>query len=204
MNLRISKSDKDHASEGLSCLSLEWILLHRCPMLPVCFSGCENRCWSKEMLEIWKTYHRGTKPAVRRAGMCRKLESGSCKRAWLLRRCEVVAGGDNARQLWEQNGWRCTVQYFPLTSGTIFYFQQRFRVDENNALHSLTMVMQLSSDGIHVMLPSATNGGREILKTKDLRQSRHRSKKLGENQALLPYLMGERLCITNLGMQRGI
>ena len=81
------------------------------------------------------------------------------------------------------------------TSGTVFISSERFRVDENNALHSFD-----HADGnFHLMgcMLSAASCNKwwmeEILKTKDFSAEQADIKKPGENHVFfLPYLMGER------------
>ena len=81
------------------------------------------------------------------------------------------------------------------TSGTIFISSKKFKVDENNALHSFA-----HADGnYHLMgcMLSAASCNKwwseEILKTTDFVNEQAGITKLGENNVFyLPYLMGER------------
>ncbi len=157
----------------------------------------KNRCWSKEMLEICHITEEQLPKLYESWQVVGNLKAGSCGRAWLLRGCEggCRCGRQCCGSSRNRNGRRRPVQHFPWNLRYDLYFQQRFGVDENNALHSFD-----HADGSYhlmgCMLSAASCNkwwSEEILKTKDFAAEQAPIQKLGENQVFfLPYLMGER------------
>ncbi len=159
----------------------------------------ENKCWSAEMLalcglcesqlpELYESYHCiGTvKPEI-------------AAQLGLSDKVKVAAGaGDNAAAAIGTGAVgeeRCNISLG--TSGTIFLSSERFRLDENNALH----VFAHADGGWHLMgcMLSAASCNKwlceDILKETDYNalQSGIDREKLGRNHVFfLPYLMGER------------
>ena len=159
----------------------------------------ENKCWSKEMLEIC---------GITEAQMPKLFESYEvvgtvlpeiAQALGIPATAKVVAGaGDNAAAAVGTgvvgNGG-CNISLG--TSGTIFISSDKFGVDPNNALHAFAH----ADGGWHLMgcMLSAASCNKwlcdEILKTKDYaaEQVDITPDKLGSNLVyFLPYLMGER------------
>ena len=125
----------------------------------------KNRCWSEEMLGIC---------GIREAVMPGLYESSAIGTGTVGKgKCNISLG----------------------TSGTVFISQDKFSMDNNNALHSFA-----HADGkYHLMgcMLSAASCNKwwleEILGTKDYEGSQKNIQNLGENNVFfLPYLMGER------------
>lgn len=159
----------------------------------------KNKCWSKQMLAIC-----GLDESV----MPKLYESSDCvgtllpeiaAQLGLPQTVKVAAGaGDNAAAAIGTGlvkSGQCNISVG--TSGTVFITSDRFRVDENNALHAFA-----HADGrFHLMgcMLSAASCNKwfaeEILGTEDYAglQKDIRPERLGENPVFfLPYLMGER------------
>ena len=159
----------------------------------------ENKCWSKEMLEIC---------GITEAQMPRLFESYDCigtvkadvaSVLGIGTEVKVVAGaGDNAAAavgtgVVGEGG--CNISLG--TSGTVFISSKKFGVDPNNALHAFAH----ADGGWHLMgcMLSAASCNKWLLEdifgTSDhaAEQAPITEDKLGENHVFfLPYLMGER------------
>ncbi len=153
----------------------------------------QNRCWSKEMLEIC---------SVDEKWLPRLFESyeriGQVRAEYRLPYAIVTAGaGDNAAAAigtGTVNNGACNVSLG--TSGTVFISQNEFSVDEDNSLHSFAH----ANGKYHLMgcILSAASCNKwwmeEILQTTDFATEQENLEALlGENDVyFLPYLMGER------------
>ena len=156
MSLRIlKKRGKDHASEGLSCLSPERILLHRCIR---CFryasSGCEkSAAGQRKCLRSANITEEQLPKLYESWQVVGNLKAEVAKELGFSEDVKVVAGaGDNAAAAvgtGTVGDGQCNISLG--TSGTIFISSKDFGVDENNALHSFDHAdWKLSSDGMHV------------------------------------------------------
>ena len=157
----------------------------------------KNRCWSKEMLEIWGITEEQLPKLYESYEVAGTLKPDVANELGFSESVKVIAGaGDNAAAAvgtGTVGDGRCNISLG--TSGTIFISSEKFGVDEHNALHSFA-----HADGhYHLMgcMLSAASCNKwwseEILGTKDYVAEQADIKKLGENRVFyLPYLMGER------------
>ena len=152
----------------------------------------EHKCWSKKMLEIC---------SIKEEMLPKLYESyevtGCVKREYGLPNCIVTAGaGDNAAAAIGtgtiHNG-DCNISLG--TSGTVFISQDKYSVDDKNALHSFAH----ANGRYHLMgcILSAASCRRwwleDILNTNDYNCDEIDIEKTGNGNVLfLPYLMGER------------
>lgn len=157
----------------------------------------KNRCWSKEMCEIC---------GIREEQLAKVLESyetvgfvlpETAGQLGMSDHVRVAAGaGDNAAAAvgtGTVGEGSCNISLG--TSGTIFISSRKFRVDQNNALHSFAHANRY----YHLMgcMLSAASCNKwwmeDIIGTKDYAGEQKAVEKLGENHVyFLPYLMGER------------
>ena len=157
----------------------------------------ENRCWSKEMLDICGITEEQLPKLHESYEVVGTLRPEIAEELRFSENVKVIAGaGDNAAAAVGTgtvgNG-RCNISLG--TSGTIFISSEKFGVDKHNALHSFA-----HADGhYHLMgcMLSAASCNKwwneEILGTKDYVAEQADIKNLGENRVFyLPYLMGER------------
>lgn len=157
----------------------------------------KNRCWSKEMIEIYGISEDVLPKLFESYEVVGTLKKEIAEELGLKESVKVIAGaGDNAAAAvgtGTVGDGRCNISLG--TSGTLFVSSKKFGVDEYNALHSFD-----HADGnYHLMgcMLSAASCNKwwseEILKTKDFAAEQQEIKKLGENTVFyLPYLMGER------------
>ena len=157
----------------------------------------ENRCWSKEMLDICGLEQEQLPKLYESYEVVGTLKPEVAKELGVSENVKVIAGaGDNAAAAvgtGTVGDGRCNISLG--TSGTIFISSEKFGVDEHNALHSFA-----HADGhYHLMgcMLSAASCNKwwneEILGTSDYVKEQAAIKKLGENRVFyLPYLMGER------------
>ncbi len=157
----------------------------------------KNRKWSEEMCELC---------GVKKSWLPTLFESYECigtllpsvaEELGVSKEVKVAAGaGDNAAAAVATGTVgdnHCNLSLG--TSGTIFLSQKKFRVDENNALHSFCD----ANGEYHLMgcMLSAASCNKwwmeDILQTKEFAKEQEHIQKLGENHVFyLPYLMGER------------
>lgn len=157
----------------------------------------ENRCWSKEMLDICQVKEQWLPELFESYEAVGNLRPKIADALGLSRQVKVIAGaGDNAAAAIGTgtvgNGM-CNISLG--TSGTVFISSDTFKVDKNNALHSFAH----ANGAYHLMgcMLSAASCNKwwseEILGTKDYAALQAEITKLGKNQVFyLPYLMGER------------
>ena len=157
----------------------------------------KNKCWSKEMLEICGVDEAMLPKLYDRFEVVGELNDASKTELGMSGTVKLVAGaGDNAAAAvgtGTVGAGKCNLSLG--TSGTIFITNDKFRVDDFNALHSFA-----HADGnFHLMgcMLSAASCNKwwmdEIIKTKDYPAEQANITKLGENNVyFLPYLMGER------------
>lgn len=157
----------------------------------------ENKCWSKEMLEICGVTEKQLPTVYESYQVVGTIKEEIAEEFGLRKDVKVVAGaGDNAAAAvgtGTVGEGKCNVSLG--TSGTIFISSERFKVDENNALHSFA-----HADGnYHLMgvVLSAASCNKwwmeDILKTRDFAGEQKNIKNLGHNRVFfVPYLMGER------------
>lgn len=157
----------------------------------------ENRCWSKEMLEVCGITEEMLPKLYESYEVVGTLRPEIAEELGLAETVKVIAGaGDNAAAAvgtGTVGDGMCNISLG--TSGTIFISSEKFGVDQNNALHSFA-----HADGnYHLMgcMLSAASCNKwwmeEILKTTDFAKEQSGIQKLGENPVFyLPYLMGER------------
>ena len=157
----------------------------------------ENRCWSKEMLDICQVKEQWLPELFESYEAVGTLRPEIADALGLSRQVKVIAGaGDNAAAAIGTgtvgNGM-CNISLG--TSGTVFISSDTFKVDKNNALHSFAH----ANGAYHLMgcMLSAASCNKwwseEILGTKDYAALQAGITKLGKNQVFyLPYLMGER------------
>ena len=157
----------------------------------------KNRCWSKEMMEIYHVTREQLPDLFESYEPVGTLKPEIAEELGLSTEVKIIAGaGDNAAAAvgtGTVGEGRCNLSLG--TSGTIFITSKKFGVDENNALHSFDH----ADGGYHLMgcMLSAASCNKwwmdEILKTKDYSGEQKNIEKLGENPVFfLPYLMGER------------
>lgn len=157
----------------------------------------KHRCWSKEMLDICGIDESVMPSLYESSDVVGTLSETAAKEMGLPQTVRIIAGaGDNAAAAIGTgtvgNG-KCNISLG--TSGTVFISQDRFSVDNNNALHSFA-----HADGkYHLMgcMLSAASCNKwwleDIIGTKDYSESQKDIQVLGENNVFfLPYLMGER------------
>ncbi len=157
----------------------------------------ENKCWSKEMLEICHVKEEWLPTLFESYGKTGVLKADVAEELGFPKTCIVAAGaGDNAAAAvgtGAVGGGKCNLSLG--TSGTMFITNDNYSVDAFNALHSFA-----HADGkYHLMgcMLSAASCNKwwmeEILKTDDFVEEQKGIKSLGENHVyFLPYLMGER------------
>lgn len=157
----------------------------------------KKKCWSKEMLEICDVKESQLAKVFESYEKIGTLLPEIAAELGLPETVIVAAGaGDNAAAAvgtGTVGEGSCNISLG--TSGTVFIASSKFRVDENNALHSFD-----HADGkYHLMgcMLSAASCNKwwmdEILKTKEYGKEQEAITKLGENEVFfLPYLMGER------------
>ena len=157
----------------------------------------KNKCWSKEMLEICGVDEAMLPKLYDSFEVVGELNDASKTELGMSGTVKLVAGaGDNAAAAvgtGTVGAGKCNLSLG--TSGTIFITNDKFRVDDFNALHSFA-----HADGnFHLMgcMLSAASCNKwwmdEIIKTKDYPAEQANITKLGENNVyFLPYLMGER------------
>jgi xylulokinase len=161
------------------------------------FFDVKNRCWSTEMMDVCGITEEQLPHIYESYEVVGMLKEELSKEFGLNKDVKVVAGaGDNAAAAvgtGTVGEGRCNVSLG--TSGTIFIPSNKYKVDQNNALHSFA-----HADGnYHLMgvILSAASCNKwwmeDILKTTDFAGEQKSIKSLGENQVyFLPYLMGER------------
>lgn len=157
----------------------------------------KHKCWSKEMLEICSITEEQLPKLYESYEVVGSLKKNIAEELGMTEEVKVIAGaGDNAAAAvgtGTVGEGMCNISLG--TSGTIFISSKKFKVDENNALHSFA-----HADGnYHLMgcMLSAASCNKwwseEILKTTDFVNEQAGITKLGENNVFyLPYLMGER------------
>ncbi len=157
----------------------------------------KNRTWSKEMCEICSIKPEWLPKVFESYEKIGTLVPSIASELGIPETCVIAAGaGDNAAAAVGMgiigNGG-CNISLG--TSGTIFMSNDKFGVDENNALHSFCH----ADGGFHLMgcMLSAASCNKwwmeEIVKDNDFKTEQSKITKLGENRVFfLPYLMGER------------
>ena len=159
----------------------------------------ENKCWSKEMLEICGITEAQMPGLYESYEVVGTVKEDVAAALGIPATAKVVGGaGDNAAAAVGTGvvgAGGCNISLG--TSGTIFISSDKFGVDPNNALHAFAH----ADGGWHLMgcMLSAASCNKwlcdEILKTTDYaaEQVDITPDKLGENHVyFLPYLMGER------------
>ena len=157
----------------------------------------KNKCWSKEMMAICDVKEEQLAQIFESYEKVGTVLPEVAASLGLSEDVVVAAGaGDNAAAAVGTGTigeGRCNISLG--TSGTIFIASSKFRVDENNALHSFVH----ADGGYHLMgcMLSAASCNKwwmdEIIKTKEYAKEQEGIDKLGENEVFfLPYLMGER------------
>ena len=157
----------------------------------------QHKCWSKEMLEICSVKEEWMPKLFESYDKVGNLSKEASEILGISEKCIVAAGaGDNAAAAIGTGAvgkGKCNISLG--TSGTIFITNDKYGVDENNALHSFA-----HSDGkFHLMgcMLSAASCNKwwmeNILKSDDYNEEQSLIKNLGDNNVyFLPYLMGER------------
>ena len=157
----------------------------------------KNKCWSKEMMAICDVKEEQLAQIFESYEKVGTVLPEVAASLGLSEDVVVAAGaGDNAAAAVGTGTigeGRCNISLG--TSGTIFIASSKFRVDDNNALHSFVH----ADGGYHLMgcMLSAASCNKwwmdEIIKTKEYAKEQEGIDKLGENEVFfLPYLMGER------------
>ena len=159
----------------------------------------ENKCWSKEMLDICGISESVCPRLFESFEVVGKISPDIAERLGLSPDTKVVAGaGDNAAAAvgtGTVSDGKCNISLG--TSGTVFISSDKFSVDPQNALHSFCH----ADGGYHLMacILSAASCNKwfceDILKTDDYKneQASITDENLGNNDVFfLPYLMGER------------
>ena len=161
------------------------------------YFDCENRKWSEDMLKILDMKAEWLPEVFESYEAIGKILPEIADKLGISKDCVIAAGaGDNAAAAVGMgiigNGG-CNISLG--TSGTIFMSNDKFGVDENNALHSFCH----ADGGFHLMgcMLSAASCNKwwmeEIVKDNDFKTEQSKITKLGENRVFfLPYLMGER------------
>lgn len=157
----------------------------------------QHKCWSKEMLEICSVKEEWMPKLFESYDKVGNLSKEASEILGISEKCIVAAGaGDNAAAAIGTGAvgkGKCNISLG--TSGTIFITNDKYGVDENNALHSFA-----HSDGkFHLMgcMLSAASCNKwwmeNVLKSDDYNEEQSLIKNLGDNNVyFLPYLMGER------------
>ena len=157
----------------------------------------KNKCWSKEMLEICSITEEQLPKLYESYEVVGSLKKNIAEELGMTEEVKVIAGaGDNAAAAvgtGTVGEGMCNISLG--TSGTIFISSKKFKVDENNALHSFA-----HADGnYHLMgcMLSAASCNKwwmeDIIGTKEYGKEQESLQVLGENHVFfLPYLMGER------------
>jgi len=157
----------------------------------------ENKCWSKKMLDICHISEEQLPQLYESSDVVGTIKEEIANQLGLSADIKVIAGaGDNAAAAigtGTVGEGKCNISLG--TSGTIFISNDRFGVDEYNALHAFAH----ADGGYHLMgcMLSAASCNKwwleEILRTKDYDKEQEHILHLGENDVYyLPYLMGER------------
>lgn len=156
-----------------------------------------NRCWSKEMLKICGITKEQLPKLHESYEAVGHLKPDIAKELGLSEATRIIAGaGDNAAAAigtGTVGDGKCNISLG--TSGTVFISSEKFKVDENNVLHSFA-----HADGSYHLMGCMLSGAscnkwwnEEILETADFETEQEEITKLGENNVFfLPYLMGER------------
>lgn len=157
----------------------------------------ENRCWSKEMLDICGITEEQLPKLYESYEVVGTIKPELAAELGVPETVKVIAGaGDNAAAAVGTatvGDGMCNISLG--TSGTIFISSDKFGVDDNNGLHSFA-----HADGSYhlmgCMLSAASCNkwwNEEILNTSDFAAEQKGITTLGENNVFfLPYLMGER------------
>ena len=157
----------------------------------------ENRCWSKEMLDICNITEDMLPKLYESYEVVGYIKEDIANMLGLSTKVKIIAGaGDNAAAAigtGTVGEGKCNLSIG--TSGTVFVSSSSFGVDENNALHSFAH----ADGGYHLMgcMLSAASCNmwwmNDILSTDNYSLEQDGIDKLGENNVyFLPYLMGER------------
>lgn len=157
----------------------------------------ENRCWSKEMLQICGISKDQVPTVYESYETVGTISPHLAAELGFSNAVKIVAGAsDNAAAAvgtGTVGSGMCNISLG--TSGTIFISSNEFGVDENNGLHAFA-----HADGhYHLMgcMLSAASCNRwwmdEIIGTKDYKKEQDKISIIGDNHVyFLPYLMGER------------
>lgn len=155
----------------------------------------KNKCYSKKMLEICHITEDMLPVVMESFAPCGQVKKDICDSLEWNNVTVAPGAGDNAAAaigMGVVGSGMCSVSLG--TSGTVFITNDKFSVDEKNALHSFAH----ADGGYHLMgcILSAASCNKwfleDILKSKDYSACEN-EKADGENKVLfLPYLMGER------------
>ncbi|MCD7835355.1 MAG: xylulokinase [Lachnospiraceae bacterium] len=157
----------------------------------------KNRSWSKEMCDICGIREDMLAQCFESYESVGTLLPSVASQLGIPGSCVIAAGaGDNAAAAVGTGTVGADMCNISLgTSGTVFITTDKFRVDNNNALHSFAH----ADGGYHLMgcMLSAASCNKwwmdEIIGTKDYSREQAGIDKLGDNHVFfLPYLMGER------------
>lgn len=161
------------------------------------FFDVKNKCWSKEMLDICGINESQLPKIFESFEVVGTITSEIAKELGLNEDVKIIAGaGDNAAAaIGTGTVGHGTCNISIGTSGTIFISSEKFRVDDNNSLHSFD-----HADGNYHLMGCMLSAGscnkwwiEEVLKTKEYSEELNNIKELGKNKVFfLPYLMGER------------
>ena len=157
----------------------------------------KNRKWSQEMCDICHISIEQLPELFESYEAIGTLKADVAAELGVSTRVKVAAGaGDNAAAAVATGTvgeGKCNISLG--TSGTIFISSDKFRVDDNNALHAFCG----ANGKYHLMgcMLSAASCNKwwmdEIIGSKDYAKEQEQITKLGENHVFyLPYLMGER------------
>ena len=155
----------------------------------------KNKCYSKRMLEICHITEAMLPKVLDSFTPCGEVKEEICKKLGWGKVIVAPGAGDNAGAaigMGVVGSGMCSVSLG--TSGTVFITNEKFCVDEKNALHSFAH----ADGGYHLMgcILSAASCNKwfleDILKSKDYSECENAVAD-GENKVFfLPYLMGER------------
>ena len=157
----------------------------------------KNRKWSQEMCDICHISTKQLPKLFESYEAIGTLKADVAAELGVSTQVKVAAGaGDNAAAAVATGTvgeGKCNISLG--TSGTIFISSDKFRVDDNNALHAFCG----ANGKYHLMgcMLSAASCNKwwmdEIIGSKDYAKEQEQITKLGENHVFyLPYLMGER------------
>lgn len=157
----------------------------------------KNRKWSQEMCDICHISTKQLSKLFESYEAIGTLKADVAAELGVSTQVKVAAGaGDNAAAAVATGTvgeGKCNISLG--TSGTIFISSDKFRVDDNNALHAFCG----ANGKYHLMgcMLSAASCNKwwmdEIIGSKDYAKEQEQITKLGENHVFyLPYLMGER------------